>query len=244
MYFEALPYAQDAALIIEDGNNVEYNSHYATIISKTQPVEKYNTQLEKFVREGKEDENIISILKSAYNSQKKDTTKFYSYLNDLKEDAKNSLVTQLKKQKINLKALPFNLKDTEGTIVQLNDYKGKTIILDFWSTWCIPCISSFPAMSKIVEQFKSDTSVVFLFINTFENEIDKFKLVKDFMLKNKYDFKVLVDTENKVAKLFEISIIPVKIIIGKDGKIKFKSIGFKGQDILKKELVNLISLAN
>ncbi len=242
MYTEAFLYAKDAALIIEDGNNVQYNSHYATIVSKTLPLENFKPQLEKFVRDGKENDNIISILKEAYILRGNDTLKFNAYINKLKNEANAQLVKQIKTQRINSQAISFDLKDINGNVARLNDYKGKIVILDFWATWCAPCVASFPAMNELVQQYKRDTSVVFLFINTLQNEDDKVKSVKDFIMKNKYDFNVLLDTENKIAKLYDITNIPIKIIIGKDGKIKFKTIGFKGDELLKKELTAIISL--
>ena len=244
MYQEALPFAQEAALVMEEGNNVAYNSHYAIIASKSQPAEKYLPQLEKMVRDGKEDNIIVSILKDAYQLHQKAAMTFDSYLKKLKESAKNQLVNQLIKQKMNLLNLPFELKDTDGNMVRLSDYNGKTVILDFWATWCTPCVASFPAMNELVQQYKNDSTVSFLFINTLQNEEGKERVAKEFVNKNKYNFKVLVDADNKVAQLYEVSNIPVKMVIGKDGRLKFKSIGFKGADLLKKEIDAMIFEAN
>jgi thiol-disulfide isomerase/thioredoxin len=243
-YAEALPYTKEATLVIAEGNNVDYNSHYATIISKTEDVTNYRLRLESFIKNGKEDDNIISLLKFAYDTQNKTTISFDAYLKELKDEAKKALADQLRNQKINSITPPFELKDVNGEIISLSDYKGKTLILDFWATWCAPCVASFPAMNDLVQRYKNDSTVAFLFINTLQSEEGKLKVVNDFIRKNNYEFKILIDDKNLVAQLFEVNFIPLKIVIGKDGKIKFKSIGFKGADLLKKELSEMILESN
>lgn len=243
-YLEALPYSKEATYGIAEGANVDYNSHYATIISKTEDISNYRPKLESNIKNGKEDDNIISLLKYAYETQNKTTISFDTYLKKLKDEARKALADQLRNQKINSLSQLFELNDINGNIVRLSDYKSKIVILDFWATWCAPCVASFPAMNDLVKQFKKDTSIVFLFINTLQSEEDKIKVVNDFIRKNNYEFKILIDDKNLVAQLFEVNNIPLKIVIGKDGRIKFKSIGFKGADLLKKELSEMILESN
>src|SRR5690606_41666590 len=75
----------------------------------------------------------------------------------------------------------FSLKDLDGKEVSLEDLKGKVVVLDFWATWCAPCIKSFPAMQMAVDKYKEDPEVAFLFINTWERQEDPAAAVKQFM---------------------------------------------------------------
>ena len=97
-------------------------------------------------------------------------------------------------------------------------------------------------MDRLVNQYKNDSSVAFLFINTFQSESDKLNVVRNFSQKNKYTFNILMDLDNNVSLNYEVISIPMKFIIGKDGNIKFKSSGFKGDGILKKEIENIIEI--
>jgi len=122
----------------------------------------------------------------------------------------------------------FELKDLEGKAVKLSDYQGKVVILDFWATWCGPCLGSFPGMKKLVEEYQNDPSVAFVFVNTWQDEANKEQVVKEFLERNQYPFYVLMDTEDKVVADFGVSGIPTKFVIDPKGKVRFKSIGFEG----------------
>jgi len=121
--------------------------------------------------------------------------------------------------------------------VKLTDLKGKIVVVDFWATWCGPCLSSFPALQQVYEKYKSNPNIVILALNTWERTqgAEKEKAVKKFIETNKYTFKVLFDEENIVAQ-YGVTGIPTKFIIDQDGMIQFKSVGFIGEDKMKEEL--------
>src|SRR5690554_8083345 len=75
----------------------------------------------------------------------------------------------------------FTLEDLEGNTVSLKDLEGKVVVLDFWATWCAPCIKSFPAMQMAVNKYKDDPEVEFLFINTWEQRDEPKDMIQQLM---------------------------------------------------------------
>ncbi|UTA67750.1 MULTISPECIES: TlpA disulfide reductase family protein [Emticicia] len=141
----------------------------------------------------------------------------------------------------------FSLLDKDGKTVKLSDLKGKVVILDFWATWCGPCIMSFPGMKQVQEKYKNNTDVQFLFVNTFERmEPSQVKgSVVNFMSQRGYgSFPVVFDAEGDVAGDYGVNGIPAKFCIDKQGKIKFKSTGFLGSsDLVVQEMIKWIDEA-
>lgn len=144
-------------------------------------------------------------------------------INDYKKDLLEKVITE--------KAPSFTLSDLDGNVVSLESLKGKTVVLDFWATWCKPCLQSFPGMQEAVNRYQSNPDVVFLFVNTgemFSKDVDV--KVKKVITDGDYSFKVLMDRmgEDKrfaVSDAFKITGLPTKIIIDRNGDIRFKIVG-------------------
>ncbi|WP_297632248.1 TlpA disulfide reductase family protein [uncultured Clostridium sp.] len=109
----------------------------------------------------------------------------------------------------------FTLENLNGEKVSLSQYKGKTIFINFWATWCTPCESELASLSKVYNEYKEDKDIVILTINVGENE----KTAKDFMTKNNYSFPVLLDSTGEVAKEYGAKALPISVVINKEGKV-------------------------
>src|SRR5690554_4232897 len=142
----------------------------------------------------------------------------------------------------------FTLKDLDGNTVSLSDFEGKVVVLDFWATWCAPCIKSFPAMQMALDKYKDDPGVEFLFINTWEQRDDPSVMVKQLMERRGFNFLVLLDQKDPVSKRnpvvesYGVIGIPAKFIVDTKGNIRHKVTGFKGgsDEAQVRELATLI----
>ncbi|MCH2146049.1 MAG: redoxin domain-containing protein [Phycisphaerales bacterium] len=126
----------------------------------------------------------------------------------------------------------FELKTlrTDET-VSLESLRGKVVVLDFWATWCGPCVAGLPTMDKVTSEFK-DKGVVFYAIDLRE-PADR---VRSFVDKKKWTFPVLMDDKGEIANKYGVSGIPHSVVIGKDGTILKVHIGFAGAAALEKQL--------
>ena len=129
---------------------------------------------------------------------------------------------------IKTKALDFKLKDLEGNELSLSDLKGKKVFLNFWATWCPPCRAEMPEIEKLYQETKnSDLVIVAVEIG------EPLDTVKSFIDSNKYNFKVLLDSDQSVASKYNIASIPTSYFIDVNGNIVSKNVGAMNIDQMK-----------
>jgi peroxiredoxin len=139
------------------------------------------------------------------------------------------------KPEVDFPAPGFSLEIVGGrNIVNLSDYKGKVVLLNFWASWCFPCREEMPSMQELYQIFK-DREFEILAVN-----LDKFgeEKVLSFVSNYGLTFPILLDKELKTAQIYEVRNIPTTYIIDKNGIIKEKIIGEKHWT--EPELVNKI----
>ena len=132
----------------------------------------------------------------------------------------------------------FVMNNVAGKEVRLSDYKGKIVILDFWATWCGPCLESFPHTQGVAAKYK-DQDVVVLASGT-SDTIAKFK---EWIPANQSKYPDMVFTwdpnergsatfdDRASSKLYRVVGIPTQFVIGRDGKIAATIVGYSKGDV-------------
>jgi peroxiredoxin len=131
-------------------------------------------------------------------------------------------------------APPFETVDMEGEPIDLAKHIGqKVILLDFWATWCSPCIKALPQVNAVAQKF-ADRGLVFYAVNGGE-DVDT---IKEFLKSNELDVPVAMDVDLRINGLYGVDELPQTILIGKDGKVQVVHVGYN--ELLADELMQNI----
>jgi len=119
-----------------------------------------------------------------------------------------------------------NFVDYDGNLVKVSDFQGKAVIIDFWETWCSPCLRTFPSLNKAISDYPND--FVVLAVNLGESDTDE--AVKKFISEHpKYQFVWVRDHEG-LAQTLNLPGIPYKIYVNRDGNYTKHELGLSGSD--------------
>lgn len=126
-----------------------------------------------------------------------------------------------------ISAPDFNLVTLDNKKLSLKDFKGKYIFLNFWATWCGPCIDEMPSMEKLYQKFKSKKNFIMLAVS-----IDKgsAEVVKRFVTENKLTFTILLDKNSEVAGSYGVMGIPSTYLIDQHGFVTNRAVGARDWD--------------
>ena len=220
--------------------SAELNNEQALLLEHFKQYNQLQEVLVKSMHENQSSPEMIELLKRDYQRVKGNVEGFDDYVSGLKNPALASKELEELKSIMIKKSMPdWTMKDGNGKTVKFSELRGKTIIMDFWATWCVPCKASFPGMKLAVEKYKNDPNVVFFFVDTEERSPNYKQEIMQYIKENNYPFTILFDNKlpnqkandevfNRICKAFTISGIPQKLIIDKNGKLRFITVGFKG----------------
>ncbi len=121
----------------------------------------------------------------------------------------------------NKKAPGFCLENVKGERVELKNFKGKVVFINFWATWCGPCKEEMPSMEALYQKFK-ERGFVFLAISV---DYEEKKKVKEYIDKHHYTFPVLIDSKCLTLDLYGVKGIPTTILIDKKGRMVGSAVG-------------------
>jgi len=117
---------------------------------------------------------------------------------------------------------PFSLSTLQGETWNLQDHAGKVIILDFWATWCGPCVKSLPEYLSVASKYNTN-DVVFLGVNATETP----EVVREFVSRQKLDaFDTLFDFDGELTRKMQVNGIPHTVVIGPTGTIEHVHVGY------------------
>lgn len=180
------------------------------------------------------DTTSYSLMESNYQSWKGSMNGIEKYVQEIEDHWMAEMNKQLKKEIIS-KPLPNVLSsyvDLKGNPLSPELIHNKIVIMDFWATWCAPCMQAMPYMQQVYEKYKNDSDVVFMIVNSgSQNELSD---AQGWWGNKTFSFPVYYNKDRTVGDKLGFNVIPATFVIDKNRNIRFKTIGFEGKGMTRK----------
>ena len=116
----------------------------------------------------------------------------------------------------------FTLRTLNGPNLRLHEQRGRVVLVNFWATWCGPCRQEMPHLSRLYDKYRS-SGFVLLGINI----DDDARVAAELASKLKVTFPVLLDTDKKVSRVYDIGAMPATLLIDRDGRVRYMHRGYR-----------------
>lgn len=216
-YQQAWPVLEAASVRWCKRNNAEINQHYIESLIHSDMRRQAISEMDTVIAMGKSSERI----QEWYKQLSKDKKKFAA----LKANSLADIQAKYKDRLINEKVPEAFLTDIWGNRIHLDDFQGKTIVIDCWASWCAPCIAGFPAVKKLIRETPADADIVYLFVNMLDK---RGKGRVNDLFEESFRQNLLFDDSNQSATSLNVTSLPMKIIIDRNFRVRFKEAGITG----------------
>jgi len=116
----------------------------------------------------------------------------------------------------------FTLPSLNGPNLRLQEQRGRVVMINFWATWCGPCRVEMPHLARLYEKYR-DSGFTVLAVNIDEDPHKAASLAKQLGMQ----FPVLLDTEKKVSRLYDLSTMPSSVLVDRDGRVRYVTRGYR-----------------
>lgn len=189
--------------------------------------EKAYQLTKKLVMDKQEDTASQRLMQEDYVNWKKSNEGWDTEYKEVTDYWKIKILAILKKERINKKAPVFEkLVNLKGEPVPASAMAGKIVVIDFWATWCVPCMKEMPYLQAAYDKYKDNPKVMFMVVNSGSD--NTLADAQGWKGNKTYSFPVYYTNEKKLGERFGFNVIPATFVISPNGNIQFKNIGFEG----------------
>jgi thiol-disulfide isomerase/thioredoxin/tetratricopeptide (TPR) repeat protein len=147
----------------------------------------------------------------------------------IESESNTFLADTLRRKFTNEPVGELQLESIDGRNLKLADLKGKVVLIDFWATWCGPCVAEIPSLKKLQEKHKDRLEIIAVSID------EDSRKVRPFVSENQLNF--LVSHSPALGKQFKATSIPTSLFIDKQGNLRYRKVGFEEGDEREVEIV-------
>lgn len=235
----ALRYLDSALAVVKEETVLQYAATaYERLHHYQQAWQCYRQQL---LQQPVTDTAIVQLAKGSYLQWKGVDGNFESEWQQIQTARRTQVRQQLQQQLLQAPAPSLAGMVTMASQPVLPDtLKGKVILIDFWATWCVPCMQEMPYLQKVYDHYKNRSDVRFMIVNS--GARNTLADAQNWFGHKKYSFPVYFHTNPAVGEMFGFTVIPALYVIDKQGKLQYKHIGFEGPQVEEhlKELIDLL----
>jgi peroxiredoxin len=116
----------------------------------------------------------------------------------------------------------FTLRTMNGPNLRLQEQRGRVVLVNFWATWCGPCRQEIPHLNRLYDKYRS-SGFVLLGVNI----DDDARVAAELATKLNVTFPVLLDTDKKVSRVYDMSAMPATVVIDRDGRVRYIHRGYR-----------------
>jgi len=142
----------------------------------------------------------------------------------------------LKSQSQRKPAPNFSLKDADDKVVNLADYRGKVVLVNFWATWCGPCEAEIPWFIEFEKKYK-DQGFAVLGVSM---DDDGWKSVRPYIASHKINYRIMIGSEMVSQQFGEIEALPTSFVLDREGRIASNHVGLVDKVDYQNEIVKLL----
>lgn len=231
-HFAAIKEADDAYALSDDKQTL---SNVAWVYERRNQPEKAFNAYWKILLKEPGDSVALKASRKSYLAYKGSADGYADRLAQLESIQKQQMTRLAKKELLNLPGPQLlAITDLQGRPLDKERLKGKVVIMDFWATWCVPCMEELPYLQKVYNKYKDNPKVVFMVINSGSKNTlaDAQNWAKQH---SNYTFPLYYNGDSDIGDKIGFNLIPTIAVLDQSGKMQFRTIGFEGA-ILERKL--------